>query len=110
MYHRGFGRLRNTVVLPPGWYLTALSAPSTIRTLPDERKMMDYRVISNRVYEYAYQIVIRNHKKEAVNITVNEPIGGDWEMLSSSHKWEKTAAFASRFAVPVAADGSATLA
>ncbi len=74
-----------------------------------ERKMMDYRVIGSRVYEYAYQIVIRNHKKEAVNIVVNEPIGGDWEMLTSSHKWEKTAAFAARFNVPVAADGSATL-
>jgi hypothetical protein len=74
-----------------------------------ERKMMDYRAISSRVYEYAYQIVIRNHKKEAVTIVVNEPIGGDWEMLSSSHKWEKTAAFASRFTVPVAAAGSATL-
>lgn len=74
-----------------------------------ERKMMDYRVISSRVYEYAYQIAIRNHKKEAVTVTVNEPIGGDWEMLTSSHKWEKTAAFASRFTVPVAADGSATL-
>jgi hypothetical protein len=74
-----------------------------------ERKMMDYRVISGSTYEYAYQIVIRNHKKEPVNVVVNEPIGGDWQMLSSSHKWEKTAAFASRFAVPVAADGSATL-
>jgi hypothetical protein len=42
-----------------------------------ERKMMDYRAISSRVYEYAYQIVIRNHKKEAVTVTVNEPIGGD---------------------------------
>jgi hypothetical protein len=74
-----------------------------------ERKMMDYRVISTRVYEYAYQIAIRNHKKEAVTVVVNEPIGGDWEMISSSHRWEKTAAFAARFHVPVAADGSATL-
>ncbi|MFY9609889.1 MAG: DUF4139 domain-containing protein [Blastocatellia bacterium] len=74
-----------------------------------ERKMMDYRAISSRVFEYAYQVVIRNHKKEAVTIVVNEPIGGDWEMISSSHKWEKTAAFASRFTVPVAADASATL-
>ncbi len=74
-----------------------------------ERKMMDYRVISSRVYEYAYQIVIRNHKKEAATIVVNEPIGGDWEMISSSHKWDKTAAFAARFTVPVEADGSATL-
>jgi hypothetical protein len=74
-----------------------------------ERKMTDYRVVSDRVYEYAYQIVIRNHKKEAVTIIVNEPIGGDWAMISSSHKWEKTAAFAARFTVPVASDGSATL-
>jgi len=40
---------------------------------------------------------------------VNEPIGGDWTMLSSNFKFEKTAAFAARFAVPVAADGEALL-
>jgi hypothetical protein len=37
VWDRSFGRLRNTVVLPPGWYITALSAPSTIQTLPDGR-------------------------------------------------------------------------
>lgn len=37
VWDRTFGRLRNTVVLPSGWYLTALSAPSTITTLPDGR-------------------------------------------------------------------------
>ena len=37
VWDRTFGRLRNTVVLPPGWYLTLLSAPSTIQTLPDGR-------------------------------------------------------------------------
>ncbi len=74
-----------------------------------ERKMMDYRVIGGNVYEYAYQITVRNHKKEAVNVVVNEPIGGDWEMLSANQKWEKSAAFAARFNVPVAADGSTTL-
>jgi len=37
VWDRTFGRLRNTVVLPSGWYLTALSAPSTIQTLPDGR-------------------------------------------------------------------------
>jgi hypothetical protein len=37
VWDRSFGRLRNTVVLPVGWYLTALSAPSTIQTLPDGR-------------------------------------------------------------------------
>jgi hypothetical protein len=37
VWDRTFGRLRNTVVLPAGWYLTALSAPSTIQTLSDGR-------------------------------------------------------------------------
>ena len=37
VWDRTFGRLRNTIVLPPGWYLIALSAPSTIQTLPDGR-------------------------------------------------------------------------
>ena len=37
VWDRTFGRLRNTVVLPPGWYLTALSSPATIQTQPDGR-------------------------------------------------------------------------
>jgi len=37
VWDRSFGRLRNTVVLPPGWYLTALDSPAIIQTLPDGR-------------------------------------------------------------------------
>ncbi len=37
VWDRSFGRLRNTVVLPQGWYLTALNSPATIATLPDGR-------------------------------------------------------------------------
>ncbi|HSQ20234.1 MAG TPA: hypothetical protein VLR92_07660 [Blastocatellia bacterium] len=37
VWDRSFGRLRNTVVLPAGWYLTAMSTPATIQTLPDGR-------------------------------------------------------------------------
>ena len=37
VWDRTFGRLRNTVVLPVGWYLTALSSPATIQTLSDGR-------------------------------------------------------------------------
>src|ERR1043166_6402927 len=37
VWDRTFGRLRNTVVLPPGWYLTGLASPATIHTLPDGR-------------------------------------------------------------------------
>jgi len=37
VWDRSFGRLRNTVVLPAGWYLTGLATPATIQTLADGR-------------------------------------------------------------------------
>jgi hypothetical protein len=37
VWDRTFGRLRNTVVLPTGWYLTGLASPATIETLRDGR-------------------------------------------------------------------------
>jgi hypothetical protein len=76
-----------------------------------ERKQTDYKVLSSgHLYEYAYEIKIRNHKDTPVTIVVNEPIGGDWEMISSTFEAKKTAAFAAQFSVPVAKDGEATLA
>jgi hypothetical protein len=74
-----------------------------------ERKQTDYKVLAPNLYEYAYEIKIRNHKSENVTVTVNEPIGGDWDMLSSTYPAEKTAAFAARFRVPVEKDGEARL-
>jgi hypothetical protein len=40
IWDRTFGRLRNTVLLPPGWYLAALESPATIRTLSDGRVLV----------------------------------------------------------------------
>ena len=37
VWDRTFGRLRNTVVVPAGWYLTTLASPATIQTLDDGR-------------------------------------------------------------------------
>jgi len=75
-----------------------------------ERKQTDFKVLaSGHVYEYAYEIKIRNHKEVPVNVIVNEPIGGDWEMVTSTFEAKRTAAFAAQFNVPVAKDGEATL-
>ncbi len=74
-----------------------------------ERKQTDYKTIARRIFEYAYEIRIRNHKEEAITVIVNEPIGGDWEIINSTFPAEKTAAFAARFRVPVAKDGEAVL-
>ncbi len=75
-----------------------------------ERKQTDYKVIvSGHLFEYAYEIKIRNHKEGPITVVVNEPIGGDWEMVASTFEAKKTAAFAAQFNVPVAKDGEATL-
>ena len=63
----------------------------------------------SNVYEMAYEITLRNHKSAPITVEVNEPIGGTWRMVTSSHEWTKTAAWAAQFTVPVAQDGTATL-
>jgi hypothetical protein len=74
-----------------------------------ERKQTDYKSLGSKTWEIEFEIKIRNHKDTAVTVEVNEPIGGDWEMLSSSFKYDKTAAFAARFEVPVKAGGESVL-
>jgi hypothetical protein len=56
-----------------------------------------------------FEITLRNHKPTPVAVEVNEPVGGTWRMLQSSHDWKKTSAWAAQFDVPVAAGGSAVL-
>ncbi len=70
-----------------------------------ERKQTDYQDLGGSTYEFAYEITLRNHKDTAIAVELNEPIGGDWTMVSSSHTWTKTEAWAARFTAPVAAGG-----
>jgi hypothetical protein len=74
-----------------------------------ERKQIDFRKIASNVYELEYEIALRNHKTTPVTVEVNEPIGGTWDVLSSSHTWTKTDAWAAQFQVPVPVDGSSIL-
>ena len=74
-----------------------------------ERKQIDFQQISSSVYEFEYEITLRNHKSSAITVEVNEPIGGTWRMLQSSHPWTKTDAWAAQFSIPVSADGTAVL-
>ena len=74
-----------------------------------ERKQTDYKKLSDRLYEFEYEITLRNHKDAPISVEVNEPIGGDWEMVNSTYKFTKTAAFAAQFDVPVDKDGTSVL-
>jgi hypothetical protein len=61
------------------------------------------------VHESAYQIVLKNAKKEAVTVVVREPVPGDWTMLEETHKHRKVASGTAEWNVRVPAEGSATL-
>jgi hypothetical protein len=42
VWHRSFGRPKNDVVLPEGWYLTVTSIPATISTMEDGRTRLSF--------------------------------------------------------------------
>jgi hypothetical protein len=63
----------------------------------------------SHVHESAYEIVLKNAKKEPVTVIVREPVPGDWSMLEQSHKHAKAASGTAEWKVQVPAEGSATL-
>ncbi len=78
------------------------------------RKQTDYKSLGKQgawrnVSELAFEVELKNAKKEPVTVSVLEPIYGDWEMIQKSHPFTKEAAGVGRFRVEVPAEGSATL-
>jgi hypothetical protein len=69
-----------------------------------ERIQTDYKRLGRNLFEVAFEVSLRNHKKEDIKVLVEEPIPGDWEMLSNTHPYEKLSAHLIRFDVPVAKD------
>lgn len=68
------------------------------------RKQMSYEKISKNVIEVAFEISLRNHKKEDITVKVIEQMTGDWKILESSHEYQKQDAFRITFHVPVKKD------
>ncbi len=60
-------------------------------------------------FESAFEVVLKNAKTEAVTVTVQEPIPGDWKMLSESHPSTKTSSNTAVWSIRVPAEGSTTL-
>jgi len=69
-----------------------------------ERVQTEYKRLGRNLFEVAFEVSLRNHKKEDIKVLVEEPIPGDWEMLSRTHPYEKLSAHLIRFEVPVAKD------
>ncbi|HEX7519017.1 MAG TPA: DUF4139 domain-containing protein, partial [Candidatus Deferrimicrobium sp.] len=69
-----------------------------------DRKQTDWKVVSANTYEAAYEISLRNHKKEGVTVRVVEPIPGEWKILDATHSHEKEDSGTAIFAVKVEPD------
>ena len=68
-----------------------------------DRRQMDWTALGSCVSESAWRVDLRNHKDEAVEVEVVEPIGGDWTLLSSTHTHRKLDAHTFAFDVRVPA-------
>ncbi|BDU76341.1 DUF4139 domain-containing protein [Mesoterricola sediminis] len=78
------------------------------------RRQTDFKSLgaqgaAKRVFEAAFQVDLKNAKKEAVAVNVLESLPGDWEIVTTSHEYKKENSGLARFCVTVPAEGSATL-
>ncbi len=79
-----------------------------------DRKQTDFKRLpnpakGNSAFESAYEIVLKNAKKERVTVSVQEPIPADWKMLKSSHPHEKANSNLATWKIDVPAEGKTTL-
>jgi hypothetical protein len=71
-----------------------------------DRRQMNFKTLGQCVSESSWEVELRNHKDEDVSVEVFEPVGGDWEILSSSHPAEKLDAHTFKFEVEVPKRGA----
>ncbi|MEO6563958.1 MAG: DUF4139 domain-containing protein [Nitrosospira sp.] len=79
-----------------------------------DRKQTDFQRLRgeggyNAVFETAYQIVLKNAKKDAITVIIREPVPSDWTMVSESQPHTKAASGVAEWKVSVPAEGKATL-
>ena len=80
-----------------------------------DKKQTDFKKLGgtskyNYVFESAYEVLLKNAKKEAVTVTVQEPMPGDWQVQSESHPHTKGSSNTAVWKVSVPAEGSTKLA
>jgi len=74
-----------------------------------ERKQTNYRRIADNQTESSWRIELRNAKDEEVTVRVQEPMPGDWEVVSESHRHSKDSARVASWNVAVPGGGKAVL-
>ncbi|MDO9366532.1 MAG: DUF4139 domain-containing protein [Methylotenera sp.] len=82
--------------------VTADKKQTDFKTLPRPAK-------GNSMFESAYEIVLKNAKKERVTVTVQEPIPADWKIMKESHPSQKATSNTAVWKVEIPAEGKTTL-
>ena len=82
--------------------VTADKKQTDFKTLPRPSK-------GNNAFESAYELVLKNAKKEKVTVTVQEPIGGDWQIVSESAPHTKANSHLAVWKIEIPAEGKTTL-
>jgi len=77
--------------------------------LVGERTQKDFKKIGWNLYEVEWEIALRNHKSEPQTVTVIEPVPGDWQVLTSTHTYEKIQAHTLKYQIPVPKEGATKL-
>jgi len=77
--------------------------------LVGERTQKDFKKIGWNLYEVEWEIALRNHKSEPQTVTVIEPVPGDWQVLTSTHTYEKIQAHTLKYQIPVPREGATKL-
>ncbi|BDU75992.1 DUF4139 domain-containing protein [Mesoterricola sediminis] len=82
--------------------------------LTARRKQTDYKRLERQgkfgnIHESAFEVELRNAKKEPVTVKVIEPMPGDWEVIQSTHPCQKIEAGKGQFMVTVPPEGAAKL-
>ena len=66
-----------------------------------EGKMINNKRISDKVYEQTFSITLTNRKETDITVNVERYLGLNWEILKSTHKFEKENAQKVLFKIPV---------
>ncbi len=74
-----------------------------------EREILTERRLGKRAREQDIQITLRNHKNEAIKVTVVERSYGEWDVRNSSTPVKKKTAQVAEWEINVPADGEAKL-
>jgi hypothetical protein len=72
-------------------------------------KQTDYDKIAKNIVEVAFEVDLKNAKKEPVTVVVAENLPSEWKVLEESHPHTKAHAYLAEWSVPVPAEGEAKL-